>query len=211
MEARLQELHARRTEQQPTDRVKAALLEEELTYTMKERNRVRERVDQLEVRSKQAGTFVAPLAQDLPGRFLRQGEELGHVLDLRTIVVRALIGQDEIDLVRHRLDSVEVRLAEQVMGVVSADLSRIVPAAMSQLPSAALGTTGGGQAPIDQSDPKGKTAMQRFFQVDLTLDNAVHVLNAGGRAYVRFNHGWAPSLEQWSRRLRQLFLSRFNV
>ncbi|WP_447599131.1 efflux RND transporter periplasmic adaptor subunit [Nitrospira sp. Nam80] len=211
LEGRLEELNARRTEQEPTDRVKAAILEEEIAYTLKERNRVRERVEHLQIRSKQVGTFVVPQAQDLPGRYLQQGEALAHVLDLRTIIVRALIAQDEIDLVRHRLDSVEVRLAEQVMTTVSASLSRIVPSATSQLPSAALGSTGGGQAPMDQSDPKGMTAMQRFFQVDLTLNGAAHTIDAGGRAYVRFNHGWESPLDQWSRRLRQLFLSRFNV
>ena len=64
---------------------------------------------------------------------------------------------------------------------------------------------------MDQSDPKGMTAMQRFFQVDLTLNGAAHTVDAGGRAYVRFNHGWESPLDQWSRRLRQLFLTRFNV
>jgi putative peptide zinc metalloprotease protein len=211
LEGRLAELKARRAEQEPTDRVKAAILEEEMVYVTKEHARVRQRVDQLIVRSRQAGTFVAPLAQDLPGRFVHHGEVLGHVLDVRTIIVRALVGQDDIDLVQHRLDSVEVRLAEQVTTTVTADLSRVVPAATTQLPSAALGSQGGGQAAIDPSDSKGLTALQRRFQVDLTLASPAHVVDAGGRAYVRFNHGRAPALVQWSRHIRQVFLSRFNV
>jgi putative peptide zinc metalloprotease protein len=211
LEARLQELNARRTEQQPTDRVKTAMLDEEILYTKKERDRVREQVDQLKIQSKRAGIFVTPTAEDLPGRFLRQGDALAYVIDLRTTIVRALIGQDEIDLVRNKLDSVQVRLAERVTSVLLADVSRVVPAATNQLPSPVLGDAGGGQVAMDQSDPKGTTSLQRYFQVDLTLDHATRVLDAGGRAYVRFNHGWSPLFEQWSRRMRQLFLSRFNV
>jgi putative peptide zinc metalloprotease protein len=53
--------------------------------------------------------------------------------------------------------------------------------------------------------------MQRVFEVDLVLAGDVHVVNAGGRVYVRFAHQWRPFSSQWSRQIRQLFLSRFNV
>jgi len=210
-EQRLLELEARRTEQLPTDLVKAAILEEEILYATQERARARERADQLTVRSRRGGTFVSPVAVDLPGRFVHQGELLAHVVDLDTITVRAVVGQGEIDLVRHDVDHVEVRLAEGLPTAIGAVLHRIVPAASTQLPSAALGSEGGGTVPMDPSDREGATAMQRVFEVDLILGSDVHVVNAGGRVYVRFAHPWRPFSSQWSRQIRQLFLSRFNV
>jgi len=208
---RLLELEARRTEKLPSDLVKAAILEEEIRYATQEHARARERADQLTVRSRRAGTFVAPVAVDLPGRFVHQGELLAHVVDLDTITVHAVVGQGEIDLIRHDLEQVEVRLAEGVTSAVQAVLHRIVPAASTQLPSAALGSEGGGSVPMDPSDPERTTAMQRVFEVDLVLASDVHVVNAGGRVYVRFAHQWRPFSSQWSRQLRQLFLSRFHV
>jgi putative peptide zinc metalloprotease protein len=37
------------------------------------------------------------------------------------------------------------------------------------------------------------------------------LVNAGGRAYVRFDHGRVPLAAQWYRQMREIFLSRFNV
>ncbi|MGH7229219.1 MAG: hypothetical protein ACREIH_08385, partial [Nitrospiraceae bacterium] len=65
--------------------------------------------------------------------------------------------------------------------------------------------------PIDPTDPKGLKAMRRNFWVDLSIPLQTNVVNTGGRVYVRFTHGWAPLSTQWTRQLRQLFLSRFNV
>jgi putative peptide zinc metalloprotease protein len=60
-------------------------------------------------------------------------------------------------------------------------------------------------------DRQGVTAAQRVFQLDLELSSPIHLINAGGRAYVRFDHGWVPLAEQWYRQIREIFLSRFNV
>jgi putative peptide zinc metalloprotease protein len=211
LNSRLQELKARHTEQEPNDRTKAAIIEEETKYVTQERDRIRERVERLVVRSKQSGTFVTPRAEDFPGKYVRQGDLMGQVLDLRTVTVRTVVPQGEIDLVRYQLESVDVRLAERLPATQPAALVRLVPAATKQLPSAALGSQGGGQVPLEPSDEKGLTAMGRFFQADLTLANSMGLMDAGGRAYVRFNHGWMPLSAQWTRQLRQLFLARFNV
>ncbi|MCW5799847.1 MAG: hypothetical protein KIT40_15220 [Nitrospira sp.] len=211
LESRLQELKARHTEQEPQDRTKAAIIEEEMKYVSQERDRIRERVGHLIVRSKQAGTFVTTRAEDFPGKYVHQGDLMGQVLDLRTVTVRTVVAQGEIDLVRYQLQSVDVRLAERLSNTQPAALVRLVPAATNQLPSAALGSQGGGQIPLEPSDDKGLTAMGRFFQADLTLANSMALMDAGGRAYVRFNHGSIPLFTQWTRQLRQLFLARFNV
>ena len=211
LNAQLQELEARRREQAPTDRVKTEMLEEEIRYTTTARDEAQTRVNQLVIRSQRTGTFVVPTVQDLPGRFLHQGDLVAHVVDVDTLTVRAIVDQWDIDLVRHHLQEVQVRLTERVGEIISARLQRVAPAAVKELPSAALGAGGGGQLPMDPKDEKGLTAMQRVFLVDLVMADDAHVINAGGRVHVRFAHEPLPLSEQWTRYLRQLFLTHFNV
>ena len=49
------------------------------------------------------------------------------------------------------------------------------------------------------------------IEVVLELPAELPLMNAGGRAYVRFDHGTEPLGFQLYRRVRQLFLSRFHV
>ena len=51
--------------------------------------------------------------------------------------------------------------------------------------------------------------MEDVFEMELALPIAVQRL--GSRVYVRFDHGNEPLGRQWYRRVRQLFLRKFNV
>jgi putative peptide zinc metalloprotease protein len=204
-------MEARYTALWQTDRVKAAIIQEDLRYAKEHLTRVRERVAELAIRSRTDGTFVAPRAEDLPGRFVKKGEELGQVVDLTTLTVRTVVSQTEIDLVRQRTRRVEVRLAERVAESLPAVLTRITPAATERLPSPALGSQGGGQVAVDPTDPHGVKGIQKLFHMDLELPARGGVVNVGGRAYLRFDHGVEPLAVQGYRKLRQLFLARFHV
>lgn len=211
LEAQLQEITARIREQFVVDLVKAKMLEEEQRYIEERLARARERQSDLVIRSQVAGTFVLPKAEDLPGRFVKRGELLAHVVDLRTITVRTLVDQNDIDLIRNQIQGVQVRLAERLAEPMPARITRLVPAASDALPSPALGSEGGGQVPLDPHDPKGQTALKKLFQVDLALPLQQGLLNVGGRVYVRFDHGKEALASQWYRQGRQLFLARFIV
>jgi len=209
--ARVQELQARYVEQNAKDRVQAEIVREELAYAMQLLARARERAAELTVRSRADGTFVVTAPEDLPGRFVRQGDLLAHVVDLGTITVRAVVSQANVDLVRQRTRRVDVRLAERLSDVIPAVVRRMVPGGSERLPATTLGSEGGGQIAVDPRDRQGVTAIQKFFEMDLELPVPAGLVNAGGRAYVRFDHGWTPLAVQWYQELRQLFLARFNV
>jgi putative peptide zinc metalloprotease protein len=211
LEARIRELRARYDEQRPADRVKAAVIQEEIRYVQQDLDRVREQISGLTIRSRTRGTFVLPGAEDLPGRFVRRGELLAYVVMLDRITVRTVVPQAQIGLVRERTHGVAVRLAERIEEPVAATMRREVPGASERLPSPALGQSGGGQVAVDPRDAQGLTAMQKVFQVDLEIPVGLPLLNVGGRAYVRFDHGTEPLLIQWVREFRQLFLARLNV
>jgi putative peptide zinc metalloprotease protein len=211
LEAQVRELEARYVERRPENIVESQLVREELGVARRNLARERERAAEGRIRSRAAGSFVAPRAIDLPGRFVRQGEVLGHVVDLDTITVRAVIPQDDFDLMRERLRATRVRLAERVSDVLPAVVRRVVPTASERLPSPALGTGGGGEIAIDPRQQDGASALERLFDVELELPADAGILNVGGRVYVRFDLGSEPLFFQWYRRVRQLFLARFNV
>lgn len=211
LEGRLREMEARHREQMPQALVKAQIIEEERRYVEEQLQRARTKAGDLVIRSRSEGTFVVLQPEDLPGRFVHKGDVLGYVVDLSMITVRAVVSQDDIDLIQQRTQRVDVRLAERPAQPIRADLRRVVPAASEQLPSPALGSGGGGLVPLDPADTKGQKAVYKMFQVDLHLPMDVSVLNVGGRVFIRFDHGWTPFGVQWTRVIRQLFLSRFNA
>ena len=211
LDGQVREARARYAQALASDPVKAAIAREDLRYKERDLARATERVEALTVRARTHGTFVMPAPDNAPGRYAGRGELLGFVVALDTVTVRAVVTQGTIDRVRQRTAGVEVRLAEQIDRPVAATLRRIVPAASDQLPSRALGSEGGGLIPVDPRDANGARAVLSVFQIELDLPLTSGLVNAGGRAYVRFDHGSAPLASQWYEEVRRLFLSRFNA
>jgi putative peptide zinc metalloprotease protein len=211
LEAQMHELDARHRQVLRDDRVRAELIAEQRKVVQENLDRARDRFERLTVKAKTTGLFVLPSASAIAGRFVQRGQTLAHVVNVDTITVRALVTQQEIDLVRQSTQSVHVRLSERLGAVYHATLQRIVPAASDELPSPALGTQGGGRVAVDPSHREGRKSVQKYFQVDIDLDGEKRPANIGGRAFVRFDHGWEPLAFQWYRHARQLFLSRLNV
>jgi putative peptide zinc metalloprotease protein len=210
-EAQRRELLAQRGAHFPVDQVKAGMVADELRYVERGLAEARRRVDELTVSAGRDGTFVVAVPEDLPGRYVKRGELVGYVMDLGAITVRAVVPQDDIDLVRYETRAVHVRLAERLDDSVPAVMRRVVPGATESLPTAALGAGGGGKLAVDLRDERGMKALERVFQVDVELRQGARYVNVGGRAFLRFDHGRATLARQWYRKVRQLFLSRFDA
>lgn len=208
---RVQELEARRLQFLSASPLEAEIAVQDLREAQKRLMRTREEIADLSVRSRTAGTLIVPVSEDLPGRFMRKGALIGYVLELDRITLRTVVSQKRIDMVRNSTYGVQVRLSEHLNETIPATIKRIVPGATEALPASALGSAGGGQIATDPTDQRGLTAVQKVFQVDVELPSRSDLINLGGRAYVRFDHGWTPLAVQWYFEIRQLFLSRFNV
>jgi putative peptide zinc metalloprotease protein len=79
------------------------------------------------------------------------------------------------------------------------------------LPTAALGSAGGGPIAVDPRDRQGVTTLRQIFQLDLSLPAEVRSEYLGSRVYVRFDHGFEPVGFQMYRAFRRLLLRQFNV
>jgi putative peptide zinc metalloprotease protein len=208
---RIQELEVRLTAERFAERALAEITRMELAEQQSRQASSLEKRDRLIARSERTGTFVVPQPLDLPGRFFRKGETIGYVLPDATSTIRGIILQDDIDLVRHQLKGAEVKLAMALAEATPARIVREVPAAGDEVPSKALTASGGGAIASDPKDPAGMKVARRVFQFDLELAAPLPRPVFGGRAYVRFEHRPEPLGHQVYRRLRQLFLSRFNA
>jgi putative peptide zinc metalloprotease protein len=212
LQARVAELETRLGTERFTDRVKAGITTTELGHARSELATATDSAKRLITHSRGEGVFAVVNPQDLPGRFVKEGQLLGYVLPPGSRIIRATVGQDDIDLVRHRLRRTFVKLADRLEETLPARIVREVPAGRDDLPSKVLGGTGGGSIPVDPRDPQGTKTLQRIFQLDIELPSDTASATAfGGRAFVRFDHHWEPIGQQVWRRVRQVVLSRFQT
>ncbi len=209
--ARLTELDSQLRNMQVQDRVQAQIVKEEISYTEKELARVRERLSGLTVTAPSAGRFVVPEPADMPARFVRKGEQLGFVAPKDRRLVRVVVEQDDVDLVRSHTHAIKVRLAEKVPEVLPASVLREVPAASGELPSLALSERGGGRIALDPRQTERPTALNPVFHFELSMPPSQDELHIGGRVHVLFEHDAEPLGNQAWRGLRRLFLRRFTV
>ncbi len=211
LEARLRVLDARYQEEVVVDQVRGAMVLEERGHVAEQLAHAHRRRDDLVIRAGIDGVFAAYHTEDMPGRWVDKGQAIAHVLPKGGATIRAVVSQDDIDLVREGATRAEVRFAESLGSVYPARILRIVPGASAELPSTALGSSGGGQVAIDPRDSRGRSALKKQFVVELDLPAGYAAQRLGERVHVRFAHPWRPLAAQWYRGVRQLFLSRLHV
>lgn len=212
--ARLAELEAIHRAQAIIDRSQAAVVQDQIDAEREALRTLDQRMELLLVRSGVGGIFTLTRPHDMAGRYYRQGEVLGYVIDRPQLVARAVVAQDSVDAVRASTTRVSVRLAHQPDVVRDALVAREVPAADEYLPSRVLATDGGGQLATDPRDTKGARTLERTFQFDVAVAaQASEDLRVfyGERVHTRFEHPPQPLGIQWYRQVRRLFLSQFHV
>jgi putative peptide zinc metalloprotease protein len=211
LKSRVAELRTKYNVLKFSDEVEAEIALEELKVVKSSLARAEERLAALDIHSPLTGTFIVPQSEDLPGRFVRQGEMLAYVMEPGKIRIRLVVPQDDVDLVRCQTRKVQVRRVDDLEQIIPAIIVREVPGATDRLPSSALGNAGGGQVAIDPRDQRGKKAFQHYFDFELELIEPIDLGCYGGRVMVRFDHGLEPLFFRLYRNVRRLFLRRFNV
>ena len=209
--AKVGEAEAKYRAEEFVNPVKAAGLLPPLEQERQVLRRAEERAARMVGYAEADGTVIAVRAQDMPGEYFKKGELIGYVLARGQLIARVVVPQDDIDLVRTRFRSADLRLADTIGQTHLATMTRGVSGGVEELPTAALGLSGGGTIPTSPNDPNGLKTIGRVFLIDLQLPADTLPSAFGERVHVRFDHGFEPAALQGLRRLRQLFLSRFSV
>ncbi len=211
LEASVRELELRRIAVAGSDPLQKQLFEEQLDRAKGDLDLHRKRMADLVVRSPGDGRFVLRRPNELLGKFAHRGEILAFVAAFDNPIVRLIVPEDALDLVRNRPESIEIRLVDKIDAIYPGFIQRQTPNVSDRLPSLALGTPGGGDVVIDPRDPKNPKALIKLLHLELGFRTALSVSQVGGRVYARFDHGNEPLASRLYRDLRQLFLRRFNV
>jgi putative peptide zinc metalloprotease protein len=210
-EARLRELKTRYRAKTVEDLFGAGMVKEELKVAEKELQFIIDKQNSMSITALNAGTIIIPDADDLQGRFVRQGDLLGYVLDKPLSTIRMAVSQDNIGQLRQNIEAIKVRFASDAHQEYTAKVIRQAPEATNYLPSAVLSTNGGGKFLVHSNDRNELRNQQKIFVVDLEFDPQQQYIALGTRAHVRIYHGGEPLATQIFRRIRQVFLRQFNV
>jgi putative peptide zinc metalloprotease protein len=200
-----------------TDLAKSRQLQVELEQLNRQIAVETEKLADLVVRANTPGKVYINNANDIEGRFFKRGETIGFVMspgdapkDFQPIV-RVAVEQDDVALLKGRVKAVELQLAGDTTNSYKSMLLRDTPAALSKLPSAALGDKGGGELTVDPQDKDGLRTARPAFAFDVFLPSDAIQSNGfvGQKAHVRFDLGSSPLAAQWLRRAQQTMLLKF--
>lgn len=195
-----------------SDLVSSAMYRQQLEHVTAALEQEQRRRGELVVRATAAGRLVVPMAADMPGRLVERGTVLGYVVDSTRPIVRALVGQDDVDLILRRNLRIQARFAQRPDEVREATGLRVMPGAVERLPSPVLGSEGGGPWAEIPAGPTGQRQLvQKAFLLDLLVAGGVPAGTIGSRVHLRIDHGQEAVGWRVLRGLRQLFLRQLDV
>jgi len=204
LEAENRELELRYYALREKDRVKAESMRQQLRAAENELARLRERASEQILHAAAAGVLVIPDVSNLPGRFVKQGEVIGFVVEWSALTARIVVRQSDIGLIRRGIREVQIKAADQPGSQLTAHILREVGGALDRLPSRALALPGGIE--VDPLDEAGVRTREQVFQIDLTLPPEAQWARIGTRVYARFDHGYEPLVFRWARAVRRQLL-----
>ncbi len=158
------------------------------------------------------GTWISPEIDRAKGAYVRRGQQLGIVADVRQLRLRATAGQELAALlVAQGATDLELRARDRPDVECGGVIAQIFPAGHDVLPSQSLGYAAGGSVATNLKDPRGMTTAEKFFEVRITPPaGETWPLLTGQRAIVRLTLPSRPLAAQWWQSLRQLFQRRFH-
>jgi putative peptide zinc metalloprotease protein len=174
---------------------------------------LREDRETLAFRSRQAGTWISPRAQDYPGLWVPRGTAVGEIVDDRSFEFHAVVSQSTArELFGDEIRRAEIRFPGEAEEVMSVATWRVVPGRQDMLPSPALGWAGGGPIPVATDDGRGLRTAEPFFLVvaKVTPNSSIAMLH-DRTGVIRFSLPPEPLLWQWFRELRQLVQQRYQI
>lgn len=189
----------------------AQLLRVQLTHADAAIARVEEQLASLVTHAPRDGRLLISASGDFEGRYVERGGLLGYIVTPEEPIIQVAVDQRRADLVRRRLQQVEVTSVSNVLERASVEVTAVTPQATRLLPSPVLGTEGGGRIVLDPQAGDAITALDPHFLFELSGSLPADMLTVGQRVHVRFHHGEEPFGYRVFRQVRQVFLRQFDV
>ena len=168
---------------------------------------VQNQIDSLQLNAPRSGRLSLPAAQNLPGRWVQEGDVLAHVFDGTQLQAQVLIDQQHLAIIRHNTGDIRVKSSLQPGHSYRAQLSSLSPKAVEQLPSKVLGSAGGGRIAVDATDDQGLRTLESWFVAELQLPAAIMAPAIPHRLHVQFRHHNRPLGQQLWHHLQRWWLA----
>jgi putative peptide zinc metalloprotease protein len=215
LSAQLEQLEVQLAQARSESTARALALLEQRGALRQRLARIQDQVQNLRVQAPFAGRW-SPAENLTLGRFIRQGEPLGTLLNTEALEIRITADQALGPRLLHQRElgdlSVQLRVADLPEQTFTGSITRVAPAGQQNLPSAALAMQAGGLMATDPEDPEARRAAEPFFEVRIVPEAVQDAgLYPGQRVVARFAIGWRPLLIQWWDAAARLLQQRFQL
>ena len=175
--------------------------------------RIEDQLASLNLKPALAGIWVAPDIDRSMNTYLRRGQDIGYLLDMDQMHIRATAGQEVAALMIEQADKdLDMRMKGRPDITIPGRITEIFPAGQQLLPSESLGYSAGGSMTTQSPDPRDTRAAENFFEIRIIPQSVEGVdLLTGQRIISRVKLRSKPLIFQWWRTLRQLFQRRFQI
>jgi len=201
-QATLKEYRSRYEQAWSLDRAQIQLFEQDIAAIELEIAYLQQQVNNLIVRSSSAGTIKLLQQHQLEGSYIKQGDTIGLLITEQEPRVRVVLTQEEVEDVQSRSRAILLRSRDKPSELLEGKIVQKVPNATNELPSAALGTAGGGRITVTANNNTRTT--EQVFLLDISIPDYDGLRFFGQRVDVKFQHPSAPLAFQLSRGVRQL-------
>ncbi len=188
-----------------------ATVQAETERLVRRRDELLNQVASLTITAEQAGTFAPVENTLLPGRYIRQGERIGYVVNGVDWTVRTVIPENRAPQLRAGVNKASVRLAQATDVEIEAAMLREIPALTRQLPNSVLSQHAGGFIVTDPYDTTHTRSLENLFEVELVLPAETAVFGLGQRAWVQLEHPAEAFISRLWRLGRSVWLTRDNL
>lgn len=212
-EAALREAHMEYGKALNTSQADLEPIEKRIAVYTERLQHLDRQIEDLVVRAEVDGIWVAPDADDFRGRWMPRGTPLGQIINPDQFYFASVIPQKEIsELFSRKVRSACVQISGQTERQLPVSSFNTIPMEQHELPSSALGFSGGGDIEVVPGDSAGVRTMEPFYEVRAVIGAPSDVLLLHGRSgRVKFALGYKSLLWQGWRKIRQLVQKHYQI
>jgi len=170
-----------------------------------------QRVESLDIKARTAGRLAKTEEVLEPGYHVKQGQLAAFIVNPQSLIVRAVVDQQQLGRVKTGISNISVRLAHSFANKVPARLKMLTPTGDHELPSLALADIGYGGISMDSDEALGIRTSEQVFHLELELLDDTYSSGIGGLAYINLQHASETLATRWWRSSRQLMLKHLPV
>jgi putative peptide zinc metalloprotease protein len=212
-EAALREAHFEYTKALESSQADLEPIEKKISVYTERLQYLEKQIDGLVVKADIDGIWVAPDVDDFNGRWMPRGTPIGQIINTNSFYFASVIPQKDIsELFAQNVANAVVQIRGHSDKKLKVSSFNTIPMEQSELPSPALGFSGGGDIEVLPGDSSGVKTTEPFYEVRAVVDQVKDVILLQGRSgKVKFSLGYKPLLWQGWRKIRQLIQKHYKI